>query len=122
MRKTLTDKGVAALKPRATRYAFPDPQLVGHYVRIQPTGSKSFWTVANNIWTRVGSADAMSIADAREQARTILQRVRAGLPAVEAKSETFASVAANWLKRHVDANGHRSRNEVRRLLDVCVLP
>ena len=25
MRKTLSDKGVAALKPRATRYSFPIP-------------------------------------------------------------------------------------------------
>jgi integrase len=126
MRKTLTDKGVAALKPRAHKYAFPDPQLTGHYVLVQPTGSKSFTTVARangkQVWTHIGAADAMSIADAREQARAILQRVRAGLPAVEAKGETFASVAANWLKRVVDANEHRSRKEVRRLLDVHVLP
>ena len=27
MRKTLSDKGVAALKPRASRYAYPDPEL-----------------------------------------------------------------------------------------------
>jgi len=39
MRKTLSDKGVAALKPRAGRYAFPDPELRGHYVRVQPTGA-----------------------------------------------------------------------------------
>jgi hypothetical protein len=29
MRKTLFDKGVAALKTRAARYAFPDPELRG---------------------------------------------------------------------------------------------
>ena len=39
MRKSLTDKGVAALKPRATRYAFPDPEMRGHYVRVQPSGA-----------------------------------------------------------------------------------
>jgi integrase len=126
MRKNLTDRGVAALKPRAQRYNFPDPQLVGHYVRVTPTGSKSFAAVAraNNkqFWTTIGSADAMSIDDARAQARTILQRVRAGLPAVEAKGEIFASVAANWLRRHVDANKLRSSHEIKRLLDVHVLP
>jgi hypothetical protein len=67
-RKTLTDKGVVALKPRAARYAFPDPELRGHYVRVTPTGSKSFAAVAraNNkqFWTTIGSADAMSIDDA----------------------------------------------------------
>ena len=40
MRKTLSDKGVAALKPRASRYTFPDPELRGHYVRVQPGGAK----------------------------------------------------------------------------------
>jgi hypothetical protein len=45
MRKTLSDKGVAALKPRAGRYAFPDPELRGHYVRVQPSGAKSFVAV-----------------------------------------------------------------------------
>jgi len=42
MRKTLSDKGVAALNPRAARYALPDPELRGHYVRVQPSGAKSF--------------------------------------------------------------------------------
>ena len=45
MRKTLSDKGVAALKPRAARYALPDPELRGHYVRVQPSGAKSFVAV-----------------------------------------------------------------------------
>ena len=48
MRKTLTDKGVAALKPRAGRYAFPDSQLAGHYVRVQPSGAKSFVAVTRD--------------------------------------------------------------------------
>ena len=48
MRKKLTDKGIAALKARAGRYAFPDPELRGHYVRVQPSGAKSFVTVARD--------------------------------------------------------------------------
>ena len=52
----------------------------------------------------------------------IIKRVRAGLPAVEPKAETFGAVAANWLKRHVDANGLLSSREIERLLDVHVLP
>jgi integrase len=126
MRKSLTDKGVAALKPRAQRYAFPDPELTGHYVRVTPGGSKSFAAVARSngkqVWTHIGAADVMTIAEARDQAREILKRVRAGLPATEAKGETFAIIAVNWLKRHVDANKLRSCREIRRLLDVHVLP
>jgi hypothetical protein len=45
MRKTLSDKGVAALKPRAGRYAYPDPECRGHFVRVQPSGAKSFVAV-----------------------------------------------------------------------------
>ena len=62
MRKTLTDKGVTALKPRAARYAFPDPELRGHYVRVQPSGAKSFATITRSpngkqVWTTLGSCD-----------------------------------------------------------------
>jgi Arm DNA-binding domain len=101
MRRTMTDKGVAALRPRGQRYAVTDPELRGHWIRIQPSGSKSYCAVTRNpqgrqIWTHIGAADAMSIDEAREIARGILSRVRAGLPATEPKAETFAQVAANW--------------------------
>jgi hypothetical protein len=45
-RKTLSDIGVANLRPRALRYAFPDPELRGHYVRVTPSGAKVFAVVA----------------------------------------------------------------------------
>jgi integrase len=117
MPRKMSDAGVAALKPRAKRYTKPDPELRGHWIRIQPSGSKSFWAVTRNpdgkqVWTYIGPADAMTIEAAREDARNILNRVRAGLPAVEAKGETFGAVAENWLKRHVDGNGLRSRAKI----------
>jgi integrase len=126
-RKTLTDRGVAALRPMAGRYALPDPELRGHYVRVMPSGAKSFVAVTTNpnrkqVWTTIGPADAMSIAQARARARDVLNRVRAGLPALEAKAETFADVAANWIRRHVDPKGLRSAPEIRRLLDRHILP
>jgi len=127
MRKTMSDKGVAALKPRAARYAVPDPELRGHWIRIQPSGGKSFWTVTRDpthkqIWTKLGDAGVMKIDQSRELARAALQRVRVGLPAFEPKAETFGEVARNWLKRHVEANGLRSISEINRLLNVHVLP
>ena len=48
MRKSLSDAGVAALKPRAARYAFPDPELRGHLIRIQPSGAKSYVAVTRD--------------------------------------------------------------------------
>jgi len=127
MRRTMTDKGVAALKPRAGRYSVPDPELRGHWIRVQPSGSKSFWAVTRDpagkqVWTRIGPADAMSIEKSREQGRELLTRVRAGLPAIEPKGETFARVAANWMQRHVGGNGLRSAVGIGRLLKLHVLP
>ena len=64
----------------------------------------------------------MTIATARELAREAITRVRAGLPAVEPKNESFGNVASNWLTRHVERNGLRSRDEIVRLLDRHILP
>lgn len=127
MRQTLSDRGVAAIKPRHARFAVADPELRGLWIRIQPSGLKSYATVARGpdarqVWTTISSTDAMPIEKARERARSILERVRSGLPAVEPKGETFGAVAANWLIRHVDPNGLRSAKEIRRLLDAHVLP
>jgi integrase len=127
MRKTMTDKGVATLKPRVQRYAVSDPELNGHWIRVQPSGAKSFVAVTRTpqgkqLWSTIGATDAMTIEQAREQARVMLQRVRAGLPAVEPKAESYGEVAANWLKRHVDAKGLRSSGEIARLLGQHVLP
>lgn len=127
MRKSLTDKGVAALKPRARRYAYSDPEFAGHYIRVTPNGARSFACVVRNpdgkqVWTTLGPTERMTIATARELARTAIARVRAGLPALEAKGETFGEVVANWQLRHVERNGLRSRKEIARLLDRLILP
>ncbi len=130
MRKTLTDKGVAALKPRPQRYAFPDPQMTGHYVRVQPSGAKAFVTVARDpqgkqVWATIGATDVIDIAEARERARAAISRVRAGLPAFEAppsKVDTFQEVAEQWLKRHARAKGLRSEKQIIRLLRVHAFP
>lgn len=123
MRRNLSDKGVAALKARAQRYAFPDPQLAGHYIRVQPSGAKTYVAVTRDpagkqVWSTIGDCNVVNIADAREQARSIIQRVNAGLPAVEPKRETFAEVAANWMQRHVAGNGLRSAPGIKRLINL----
>lgn len=130
MRKTLTDKGVEALKPRASRYAFPDPELRGHYVRVQPSGVKAFVTVARapsgkQVWTTLGTVDVLGVDEARDQAREAIKRVRQGLPAFEApptQPDSFQQVAENWLKRHVKAKKLRSEREIRRTLEKYVYP
>src|SRR5215218_3511356 len=109
------------------RYAMPDPELRGHYVRVTPNGGKSYVAVANGpsgkqAWTTIGPADVLQIAEARTKAREIIGRVRAGLPAEPPKADTFGAVADNWLKRHVESNGLRSRKQIERLLASHVFP
>ncbi|MBL8791824.1 MAG: integrase family protein, partial [Rhizobiales bacterium] len=129
-RKSLSDIGVSNLKPRAQRYAFPDPEMRGHYVRVTPAGAKSFAVVARDpggkqIWATIGSSDSMRIEEARERGRKALQRIRDGLapfqPAPK-KIATFEEVAKSWLERHVQARQLRSEKEIERCLKVYVLP
>jgi integrase len=122
MPRKMSDRGVAKLKPRRKRYTKNDPELRGHWIRVQPSGTKSFWTVARDpkgkqIWTFVGPVDAMTIEEARAKARGILNRVRAGLPAIEAKGETFDTVITDWRKRYVDGKKLRTGDKMLSLLD-----
>jgi integrase len=127
MRKSLSDAGVAALKPRAARYAFPDPELRGHLIRIQPSGAKSYVAVTRDpagkqVWATIGPVDLMGIDEAREKAREAIKRVQAGKPAFEPKADTFAQVVADWRARHVERNGLRAAREINRLLNAHILP
>jgi len=122
MPRKMTDKGVAKLKRRRKRYAVPDGELRGHWIRVQPSGTKSFWTVGRDpkqkqVWTYVGPCDAMTIEEARAKARGILNRVRAGLPAIEAKGETFDTVIADWRKRYVEDRKLRTGDKMLSLID-----
>ena len=125
MPRKMTDLGVAKLKPRKKAYSKPDSELRGHWVRVYPSGTKSFWTVARDptgkqVWTRVGPCDALRIEQARETAREMLTRVRKGLPAIPPKAATFGAVIDDWLSRH--AKTLRSRDKMIGLLDRHVGP
>jgi integrase len=122
MPRKMTDKGVKKLKPRRKRYSKSDPELRGHWIRIQPSGTRSFWAVARDpkqkqVWTYVGPCDAMTIEEARAKARGILNRVRAGLPAIEAKGETFDAVIAEWRKRYVEGKKLRTGDKMLSLIN-----
>lgn len=129
-RKALSDIGVAGLRPRDKRYTYGDPELRGHYVRVLPSGVKSYAAVARHpsgkqIWVTVGAVHTMPIVDARDRARAALQRIRDGLPVFDApppKAITFKEVAESWLKRHVQAKKLRSAVEIERCLKVYVYP
>jgi hypothetical protein len=104
-RRYLNDEGVARLRPRPKRYTHADPELIGHYVRVLPTGVKSFLTVARDpfgkqVWTTIGRCDRIKIEASREKAREIIRRVKAGKPAFEPeppRPDTLGAVVADWL-------------------------
>ena len=47
-RQRLDDDGVSKLKAKAKRYTFADPELPGHYVRVNSNGQKSFVAVTRD--------------------------------------------------------------------------
>jgi integrase len=129
-RKTLSDLGIANLKPRSARYAEPDPELGGHYIRVSPTGAKSYVVVTvspegKQVWATIGPVDLMKVEQAREKAREAIQRIRAGLAPIApppVKPDSFRAVAANYFKRHVAAKGLLSAPESERVLNKYILP
>ena len=129
-RKTLTDLQVAKLKPGPKRITLPDPLMRGHYVRVTPKGAKSYVAVARDpsskqVWATLGSADVLTIAEAREKARGVIQRIKAGQPAIEppsTKPDSLKDIAESYMQRHVRARGLRTEPEIARILRKYVYP
>jgi hypothetical protein len=114
------------LKPKAKqRRTVPDPEQRGLYVRVMPSGAKSFVAVARDphthkqIWATLGTPDVMKIAEARERARSAIARIRDGLEPFEAPKPTalsFEAVAQTWMRRHVHAKVLRTAPAIERML------
>jgi hypothetical protein len=124
--KRLDDDGVANLKPKAKRQTLPDPELRGHYIRVTPNGSKSFWVVARDpngkqVWRMVGTPP-MLIADAREKALGMLRGIRSTVLLEAEESPTFDGVAASWFERQMVKKELRSERTIRGLLKQHLKP
>jgi len=106
MAKTLTTKSIEAAKPSATRYELPDGGCRGLYLVVQPTGVKSF-AVRFRVNGKpqkltLDQFPALSLAEARKQAATALEKVARGIdPGAE--------------KREAKAAPHRTDDTVERL-------
>lgn len=129
-RRSLTQKQVEALRPKAARYAEPDPDLRGHYVRVSPNGVKTFVAVARDpfgkqVWATIGTADIFKIDEARERAREAIKRIRKGEPAFEAPPppvDSFKAVAESYVQRHLKKNKARTTDEIERCLRKYIYP
>jgi integrase len=123
--KSFTDETIAAMPlPRKGRVTKADTDQRGLYIQITAKGARSFYVVKRNqdgkqIWKKIGST-AIGIEAARVKAREVIGKIETG--ADLGGKQTFAAVADQWLKRHVEASGLRSEREIRRYLDKWILP
>jgi integrase len=102
-----------------------DPRSVNLFVRVQPSGVKSFVAVAREPggkqrWTTIGRWPHISIDAARAASVEIVGRIKQGLPAKEAKPDTLTVVAENWLARV--GKGQREIVEKERRIRKYLLP
>jgi Arm DNA-binding domain/Phage integrase, N-terminal SAM-like domain len=121
-RTRLDDEGVSTLRTKKARYAVPDPELRGHYIRVGTNGSKSFWAVTRDPtgskrWRKIGNAPAMSIDNARTVAAKILRQIRR-----DGSASSFAVIAEEWIERHVVKNKLRSGRHLEQFLRKHILP
>jgi integrase len=123
-RSRLTDKMIATLPRKARRYLFADPEQPNLFLRVPPEGAAAFTVIVKRKrtqhWCVVGSTDVMGIDAAREKAREIIRRVKAGLDPVEKPPpppRSVAVVAREWLQRVADARKHRTAPEQRRVVE-----
>jgi integrase len=130
-REQLTDKQVADLERKARKvYFHPDPELPKHGVRFRPSRPGTYTVITRDPygkqkWVKIGNTAQMKIAEAREIARSVIRRVEQGLdpfPPPPVKADTVAAVIAAYLKRHVEARGLRTGDEIRRILQTYILP
>jgi len=129
-RRNLTGKQIAALPRKRKRYTVTDPEQRGLYLRVPPEGPISFAVAVRDQfgrkpWIKVGSTADMGIEQARERARTVIRRIKDGLPAFEPAPErpaSYQAVAEKWIELHVTHNELRSQGEIERLLRKLVFP
>jgi integrase len=138
-RKVLTDKAVLALKPAAAgkRYVVNDALVPGFGVRVTDRGHRTYVLGGrypgskNYVVRELGEVGALSLADAREQARQWLAALKAGndprelarqqrLAAARAAGNTFAALAADYIA--IGLRGKRQIVNVKYRLDREVLP
>lgn len=135
MKRKLTDRGVANLKPGLgeARTDYWDAGLPGFGIRVS-ANSKTWickYFLNGRQWRlRLGHYPALKLAAARKKALKAKADVADGKnPAAEKQAarnaprlDTFAAVADDFIERYAQRRGNRSWKESKRLLDKHVIP
>lgn len=132
----LTAAAVKSLKPRPNKYDRMDPDNPGFGVRVMPSGAKSYQfryrvggrggTIRRMI---LGSADAISLKDARAAYLNARRQLELGADPLDARVEaavqaeqnlTFSALADRYLNEY--ASHKRTGDEDRRILAHDAIP
>jgi integrase len=134
-RKTLTDRAIKSLKPKAGPYIKPDDQVPGHGVRVMPTGHLTFVLTArypspsskHPVPRALGAYGELTLEQSREKARQWRNLIKHGIdPAAQEKREreaaqrrqsiTFAAVAEDFIRDKLPAErkGREVEKDIRR--------
>ena len=114
----LTQRRVDTLKPRHKMRDVRDTDLKGYGVRVMPSGTKRYFIHTQHrgdrVWKTVGDAAAMSEAEARTLARSMLSALRDGgepdgpdpgeIPFETVAEEVFALYGRRWKPRTLEVN------------------
>jgi integrase len=125
-RRRLTDP--SKLPRKEKRQTLPDPELVGHYLRIAPKGSRApvaYVVIARGPdgtqrWVTIGHANTMSLPEARVAASRALIRIHGGKPISGAL--TVGDVASQWIDREVRKKQFRTAREIERVVNRYIIP
>ncbi len=137
-KKRLTEQGVAKLKPPAKgQVDYYDAGMPGLVLRLNYGGTKS-WRALYYVPTvaksgkrkgqriamptthELGRFPVLSVKQARDKARAFLADPHKAL--AQAETGSFKEIAENFIKRHVEANKLRTRDEIVRVLEKYVFP
>ena len=90
---SLTNEYVKGLQPKEKMYDVRDATLVGFYVRVQPSGVKSYrCEYKRGKHYTIGRVEKLKVPDARAQAKIILGEAQKGVdPNQEKRQERFKS-------------------------------
>ena len=123
----LTDARVRALKPQRRAFDIRDTKLRAFGLRVLPSGAKRFFLHAQHrgerVWRIVGDPNAMTVAEARARAASMLAALRHGADAsVPAEAARFETVAEAVFRRYARVWKPRTLEVNRSYLHCQILP
>ena len=136
-RQRLTDRSLSRKPPTTGQLELWDTVLPGFGLRISYGGRRTFFVMfrldGRQVRRSVGTYPALSLAQARDQARDILRDAGKGIDVKEKQAEerraaartrrnTFGAVAEEFMVDHAKNLKPTTRDEYRRKLDVDILP